>query len=196
MRHTLLILLITTSLISCSAFSRNGNKNTVSFKDVISACSGEHRIKTELNFIINFKEGISLGYSFDEAKKNAIQSLMSKIPEKDRIYALEKYYQCIDFTTIATKAEKIKIWNYYEFNGSCRNARQYQIKGNDVFNTNMKNAFKTGDIPEYARLLQCNVKTKSIRTSSISIFFDCKNMKSGKFLSFTNDTILCDTIEY
>ncbi len=163
---------------------------------MVSACSGEHRTKTELKFIINFKEGISLGYSFDEAKKNAIQSLLTKIPEKDRIYALDKYYQCIDFTTIATKAEKIKIWDYYQFNASCRNASQYHIQGDTAYNIKMKQVFKTGDITEYAKLLQCKVKTKSIRTSNISIFFDCKDMKPGKFLTFTNDTILCDTIEY
>ncbi|VAW94881.1 hypothetical protein MNBD_GAMMA22-1666 [hydrothermal vent metagenome] len=195
MRHFLFILM-TTLLFSCSSFSGKNNKKSILFNDIVSACSGSYREKTELNFIISFKKGLEFGYSFNEAKKNAIQSLLSTFPEKQRINILEKYYKCIDFTTIATKAEKIKIWNYYEFNGSCRDARQYRIEGNANFNTKIQQVFITGDIREYARLLQCKLKTKSIRTSSISIFYDCQDMKPGKFLSFTNDTILCDTIDY
>ncbi len=195
MRNLLLTLVVPT-VFSCSALSGTGENNTISFDDIVSACSGEHRKKTELNFIVSFKEGIKLGYSFEDAKQSAIQSLLIKIPLKDRKYALDKYYQCLDFTTIATRTEKIKIWNYYQFDGSCREAARYYKNNTPYFNEKINGIFTTGDIREYAKLLQCKIQHKQIRTSKISVFFDCKGLHTGTFLSFTNDTILCDTIIY
>ncbi len=183
-------------IFSCSALSGREEKNTVSFNDVVSACSGGKKIKTELNFIISFKEGIKLGYSVKNATQNAIRLLLSEFPSQDRKYILEKYYKCLDFTAIANRVNKIKIWNYYEFNGSCREARRYNNNNVLNFNEKIKKIFATGDIQEYAKLLKCKIKGKSIRTSHISIFYDCAFSKTKDFLSFTNDTILCDTIDY